>query len=120
MSKKKYETFAVLRQSDFAVIAIREKRIYMQLAEKFKDELTDFLKTGEQNIIIDLSDVSVMNSAALGVLIALQNDIENREGKLSIVGLQPLMEEIFYRMRLELLFNIDYSVDTALQKYSGR
>jgi anti-sigma B factor antagonist len=120
MNEKKYETFAVQHQKDFAVIAIREKRIYMQLAEKFKEEISDFLENGEQNIIIDLSDVSVMNSAALGVLIALQNDLENKKGKLSIVGLQPLMEEIFYRMRLELLFNIDYSVDTALQKHAGQ
>lgn len=120
MSEKNYETFAVQHQNDIAVIAIREKRIYMQLAEKFKEEISDFLENGEQNIIIDLSDVSVMNSAALGVLIALQNDLENKKGKLSIVGLQPLMEEIFYRMRLELLFNIDYSVDAALQKHTGQ
>lgn len=119
MTTKRYETFAVRQRDSFAIISILEKRIYMQMAEKFKDEISDFLKGGVEKIIIDLSEVSVMNSAALGVLIALQNDIENRQGKLSVVGLQPLMEEIFYRMRLELLFAIDPSIDAAIAKHTN-
>lgn len=119
MTAKHYETFAVRQKDEYAIISILEKRIYMQMAEKFKEEITDFLNSGAEKIIVDLSEVCVMNSAALGVLIALQNDIEKRHGKLSVVGLQPLMEEIFYRMRLELLFEIDPSIDAAIAKHAN-
>lgn len=116
MNEQNFETISVEYQDDVAIVAIREKRIYMQRAEKFRDEIGRFLSANPQHIIVDLSDVSVMNSAALGVLIALQNDQETRQGKLSLVGLQPLMEEIFNRMRLELLFDIDKSVGNAMKK----
>ena len=120
MTAKNYQTFTVRQEKDFTIISIIEKRIYMQLAEKFKEEVSDFLANGSKKIIIDLSEVSVMNSAALGVLIALQNEMENKKGKLNIVGLQPLMEEIFSRMRLELLFQIEPSIDTAIGKHTER
>lgn len=119
MSHHNFDTFSIHQKSNVAVLSVREKRIYMNTSEKFKDEIDQFLQSRPDKVVVDLSNVSVMNSAALGALIALQNDVEKRAGKLSVTGLQPLMEEIFYRMRLELLFDIDTSLDHAIHKLSG-
>jgi len=118
MINQTFDTFKIGYQKNIPVLTFQEKRIYLQLSEKFKEEIGEFLVNGGKNLILDLSDVNVMNSAALGVLIALQSDIEKRKGRMSIVGLQPLMEEIFSRMRLELIFDIDKSVESAASKFA--
>ena len=119
MEQHNYESFSVIRKSGFAILTLHEKRIYMQLAEKFRQDITQFLQNEDKHIIINLAHVSVMNSAALGVLIALQNELEKRNGKLYVTGLQPLMKEIFLRMRLELLFEIEDSAEKVLAKHSS-
>ncbi len=112
---RNYSTFTITRHDGIPVLEVREKRIYMHLAEDFREEAMRYID--DENItalIVDLSQVSIMNSAGLGVLIAMQNEMEKRKGRLWIVGLQPLMREIFDRMKLPLLFEIGESVDSVL------
>lgn len=117
MALDNYESFTVRTEGTFTILTLHEKRIYMQLAEKFRQDISVLLAHPVKNIIIDLSHVSVMNSAALGVLIALQKELEKRGGKLYVVGLQPLMAEIFTRMRLELLFELAESAEKVLERF---
>ncbi len=116
MESSNFETFTVHLYEDIAILKLTEKRIYMQTSDKFGDEIIRFFESAVNSVIFDLSQVSVMNSAALGVLIGAQNEIEKRDGRLSVAGLQPLMKDIFERMRLELLFEIDDSVQVARER----
>ena len=111
-----FKTFHVEYQNDIAIVKLQEKRIYMKKSDQFREEANQFLEKGDKQIIVDLSGVNVMNSAGLGVLIAMQTEIDKRKGRLTIVGLQPLMQEIFTRMRLEELFELEESVEKALEK----
>lgn len=118
MSTQPYSTFTVSSVGqNIALIKIHEKRIYLKMSDQFREEMQRFLGTPAQRVIVDLSQVSVMNSVGLGVLIALQNELDKRSGQLCLVGLQPLMEEIFTRMRLEYLFKIAPTVEAALPEF---
>ncbi len=116
MDKKvTYKTFALEKQHDIAILKVRERRIYMNVSDQFRDEVRKFLDQNFKKVIVDLSQVSVMNSTGIGVLIALQSAIEKDNGRLKLVGLQPLMQDIFQRMRLEELFDIEEDMQKALQ-----
>jgi len=115
MTAKEFKTFALKHQNNVAILKLQSRRIYMQLSEDFREEINQFLNSGESKVIVDLSNVHVMNSTGLGVLIAMQSRLESTKGKLFLVGLQPLMQEIFSRMKLEMLFKTESSVEQALQ-----
>ena len=119
MESQQFETFIIRKKDDVTIAKVTEKRIYMQTSEQFADEIDALLGRAGKHLVIDLSDVSVMNSSALGVLIGIQSDLESREGGLAVVGLQPLMQEIFSRMRLELLIDIGSSVDEAVEGFAA-
>ncbi len=115
MEKKlEFKTFALEKQQDIAILKVRERRIYMNVSEQFREEIRKLLDQDYKTVILDLSNVSVMNSTGIGVLIAMQSTLEKVNGRLKVVGLQPLMREIFQRMRLEQLFDIEDNVQVAL------
>ena len=109
-----YKTIKVNFNKDRVIVTIQEKRIYLGITDLFREDMLSVLDQDFNELIIDLEHVAVMNSAGLGVLIMAQDTIKKRGGKIKLTHLQPLMHEIFARMRLDTLFEIYDSVDEAL------
>ncbi|MDZ7264114.1 MAG: STAS domain-containing protein [candidate division KSB1 bacterium] len=111
-----YRTIALQLDGKKAIATVLEKRIYLGITDVFRDDMISVLEKDVQHLIIDLNQVSVMNSAGLGVLIMAQDIIRKRNGSVKLVRPQPLMREIFDRMRLDTLFEIHDQMEEALQK----
>ena len=109
-----YKTIKVDFNKDKVIVTIQEKRIYLGITDLFREDMLSVLDQDFDELIINLEHVAVMNSAGLGVLIMAQDTIKKRSGKIKLTHLQPLMQEIFARMRLDTLFEIYDSVDEAL------
>jgi len=109
-----YETMTVDFEQDKAIVTIEEKRIYLGITDLFRDDMMSVLDQDFNVLIINLEHVAVMNSAGLGVLIMAQDIIKKRGGKIKLTNLQPLMQDIFARMRLDTLFEIFENVKQAL------
>ncbi len=110
-----FSTFELRYEDDIAIITLIDRRVYLNRSEQFRDEIHQFLQRGDRKVIVDLSNVNVMNSVGLGVLIALQNRLQQQQGCVKITGLRPLMKDIFARMRLEELLDIEADVQAALE-----
>lgn len=110
-----YKTIALKLDGKKAIVTILEKRIYLGITDIFRDEMISVLELDFQELIIDLKQVSVMNSAGLGVLIMAQDVMKKRNGNTKLAQPQPLMREIFDRMRLDTLFEIYETIEEALQ-----
>ena len=93
-----------------------ERRIFLQVTEKFREELLTEVDKGVSRLVLDLSKVNVMNSSGLGVLLQVRDKLKNRSGELVISGLNPIMQEIFSRMKLDSFFEIYRDQDKALRK----
>jgi len=102
------------QQNNVDIISVLEKRIFLDLTEKFKDEVIHIFEKGAKNIIFDLGNVNVMNSSGLGVLILARDKIEKKGGKIVICGLLPLMKEIFDRMQFSSFFTVVDDLEEAL------
>jgi anti-anti-sigma factor len=109
-----YETIKVDLRQDKAIVTIKEKRIYLGITDLFRDDMVSVLDQDFSVLIINLEHVAVMNSAGLGVLIMAQDTIKKRGGKIKLTNLQPLMQDIFARMRLDTLFEIFDNMNEAL------
>jgi len=65
-------------------------------------------------LVVDLSEVSYIDSSGLAVLIEAMQNVEANGGKFFLVGLQENVRAIFEIARLDQIFVIFPHVDAAL------
>ena len=74
------------------------------------------LKTIERRparIILDLAEVSYMDSSGVGTLVEIKRRVGGYKGKLILISLQPRVRGLFQITRLEQFFTIAADVDEA-------
>ncbi len=102
-----FQTIKIIEKPDHLLVKVLEKRIYLGITDLFAEELGQVLDKDFQMLHIDLENVSVMNSSGIGVLIKTRDEVTKQGKSIKLVRLQPLMQDIFNRMRLDTLFQIE-------------
>jgi len=110
-----FKTIKVDFNKDRAIVTINEKRIYLGITDMFREDMLVVLENDFNELVINLEHVAVMNSAGLGVLIMAQDTMKKRNGRIKLTNLQPLMQDIFSRMRLDTLFETYDTIEEALK-----
>jgi anti-sigma B factor antagonist len=108
--------FAVTEQGPQAghhVIATRGE-IDLFTAPELKRVLTDAIESGEHRVVIDLSEVTFLDSTALGVLIGAVKRLRSRGGALAIVNTDASIAKTFQITGLDQIFTIVPSREEAL------
>ncbi|MBD3287217.1 STAS domain-containing protein [candidate division KSB1 bacterium] len=101
-----FQTINITEREDELLIKVLEKRIYLGVTDIFSEEINQALNKDVDTFVIDMGNVSVMNSSGIGVLIKARDEIMKKSKSLKLTNLQPLMKDIFDRMRLDTLFDI--------------
>lgn len=85
----------VRQEGDVAIVEVTGK---MKVGERNPDTVwgtvLDLLDKGHTKIVLDLTDVSGMDSGGVGELIASHTSTANRGGKLKVAGLSPRVAEV--------------------------
>ena len=76
--------------------------------------LNQMIEKKPERVVIDLSDVTYIDSAGLAALIQAMQKVEAYGGKFSLAGLQETVRSIFEISRLDQVFQIFPDTDTAL------
>lgn len=112
-----YKTIKVTEKQGIAIVEVLERRIYLTVTEVFKEELLSVIEQGHYKLIINLKNVAVMNSAGLGVLILSRDILNKKQGTIKLTNLQPLLQDIFSRMKLDTLFELYQTPEEALKTF---
>jgi anti-anti-sigma factor len=67
-------------------------------------------------IIIDMSKIKFVPSLTLGILVKLSTEFRSRKQPLFLVSLQPVIRQVFSVTRLDKMFSIQESAQTALER----
>ena len=102
-----FQTIKIAEKQNYLLLEILEKRIYLGVTDIFSEEINKVLQLDFEELVIDLKNVSVMNSSGIGVLIKTRDELKKKDKRIKLINLQPLMEDIFTRMRLDTLFDIE-------------
>jgi len=108
--------FAVIEQgpqSGHHVIATRGE-IDLFTAPELKRVLTEAIESGQHRLVIDLSEVTFLDSTALGVLIGAVKRLRSRGGALAIVNTDASIAKTFQITGLDQIFTIVPSREEAL------
>jgi len=95
------------------VLTILPRRIYLEIADRFREDLLNELDAPVDVFIIDFSSVNIMNSSAIGVLLLARDQLKKKQKRLVVCGLRSLLLEVFNRMQLQEFFTVVDSVKEA-------
>ena len=98
------------------VISLREERLDAHNSGEFRDTILGMLEAGGQQVVVDLSGVSFIDSSGLGALLSGYKNATLRSGSFVLAGLQPRVRSMFELTRLHRVFEIFPTVEEALGK----
>ena len=104
----------VQEQGDWTVLAVSGE-IDIATAPSLREKLHSLLADGHANLIIDLDDVTFLDSTALGVLVGVLKRARTEGGELRIVCNQPRVRKVFEITRLDSAFDLCSSVEDAVK-----
>jgi anti-sigma B factor antagonist len=91
-----------------------EGEIDSHISPQIAVALRELINGKPRKLVIDLSEVSYIDSSGLAVLIEAMQKVEFYGGKLYLVGLQENLRAIFESTRLDQAFRIFPDVAAAL------
>lgn len=88
------------------LIARFDGEVDLRSAPDFHAQLQEAVEAAPQRLILDLSGVRYMDSAAVGAVVDIKRRLDRAKKSLVLVGLQPRVRSIFEITRLDRFFNI--------------
>src|SRR4026207_2207625 len=90
-----------------------EGEIDLHISPRITTTLNAALKVKPRNLVIDMGNVSYIDSSGLAVLIEAMQKVEKYGGKFALAGLQENVKPIFEIARLDQVFPIYPDVHSA-------
>ena len=113
MKKDPASSSTTLGQSRSNVLPLKGE-IDLHVSPSVTASLNEMINNKPARMIVDLSDVSYIDSAGLAALIQAMQKVEGYGGKFMLAGLQETVRSIFEISRLDQVFQIFPDADSAL------
>jgi anti-sigma B factor antagonist len=86
-------------------------------ADAVRETILSALNQGYKNLLVDLKDVSWVNSTGLGILISSHITVSNNGGSLKLMRVSRRIDSIFMVTRLNTVFQVFDSEPEALASF---
>lgn len=86
--------------------------------DQLEKAIADVGASGNTQLVLDMSECSMMNSTALSVLIGAHRQYEARHGAIKLCGLQKRMENMLVMTRLINVFGHYPTVEAAVASFA--
>jgi anti-sigma B factor antagonist len=83
-----------------------------------RDRVTDLVSRGRLQLVVNLKDITYIDSCGLGVLIAKLVSVRNKGGDLRLLNLSPRSHRVFEICKLENVFESFDSEADAVASFS--
>jgi anti-anti-sigma factor len=114
MKKKNASPSAPKPHGDLPNVLPLKGEIDLHVSPVVTASLTAMIEKKPERMVIDLSEVTYIDSAGLAALIQAMQKVEAYGGKFLLAGLQETVRSIFEISRLDQVFQIFPDTDTAL------
>lgn len=98
------------------VLTVLEERLDASNSAELRDAILSQLEPEGRQLVLDLSQVSFIDSSGLGALLSGFKTANLRSGTLVLAGLQPRVQSMFELTRLHRVFEIFPSTAAALSR----
>lgn len=101
---------------DSVTVVHVDGEIDVYTAPVLRDALDKTIASGRVDLVVDLGDVTFMDSTALGVLVGRLKLVRAQHGSLRVVVTHERVERVFAITGLDRVFTLHRSVDEALSE----
>jgi len=98
---------------DARVVKVIDSRIDAAVAIQFKDAMRAQTEGGPARVVLDLSDVSFIDSSGLGAVVAAKKLLHGSH-QLELAGLTPVVAKVFKLTRMDSVFAIHADIGAAI------
>jgi len=106
-------------EGDVAVIALSGKLMGGPDAEGVRQVIRESLDEGTRKILVDVGEVSWVNSTGLGILISSLAAVTDAGGKMKLCRVSHRVHQIFMVTKLHQVFDAHETVEEALKGFAG-
>jgi anti-sigma B factor antagonist len=105
------------KHDDVAVVYCQGRIVYREEAAALSRLVADLLQHSTK-VVLDLSDVSSIDSAGIGELVLLHTLAQSKHARLSCASPRTFVRDLFQLTRLDSFFEIYSSVDEAISAFA--
>jgi anti-sigma B factor antagonist len=92
----------------------------IEVAAQFRAALLDLIEQGHRSLVVDMSEVSFIDSSGLGALVSALKALKTQErnGDIRLANVQQPVVALLEIIRLQRVFSSYPSVDQAVKSFS--
>ena len=87
-------------------------------ASTFRDLIRDLVNKGNKKILLNLSDVSYIDSSGIGEMVSGYTTVTNSGGQLKLLGLSKRVKDLLQITKLYTVFEAFDDESTAVRSFS--
>jgi anti-sigma B factor antagonist len=87
-------------------------------ASVFRDMIRDLATKGNKKILINLSDVSYIDSSGIGEMVSSFTTVTNHGGQLKLLGLTKRVKDLLQITKLYTVFEVFEDESSAIRSFS--
>lgn len=110
-------SFRTEKHDNYSIIVFSTDKLDSIVAPDLKSELVLINKSGEKNIIMDLSSVMYCDSSGLSAILTGYRVCQQDNGIFIICGLQPAVEKLMTISQLTTIIDITTTLPEALDLF---
>jgi anti-sigma B factor antagonist len=99
------------------VLALSGRVVLGEESSQLRNKIRAILGQGKTHIVLDLGDVSYIDSAGLGTLVAAYSTATSQGGVIRLANLTKRFEEQLNITKLVTVFDVHNSVDEAVMSF---
>lgn len=88
-------------------------------SNQLRNKVKGMLGAGHKNVVLDLGDVSYVDSAGLGTLVSAYTTASNQGGSVKLANLTHRLREQLTITKLVTVFDVYPSVEEAVKSFSS-
>jgi anti-sigma B factor antagonist len=89
------ELLTTRRGRDCTVVQVRGE-LDMQTAPQLRESLQGLIEAGDRRIVLDLAEVSFMDSSALGAVVTVFRSLSDAGGHMALAAVQPGVRTVLH------------------------
>ena len=110
---------ASTRQMDKVTIVDISGRITLgEGSSTLRETVRDLLSKGQKKILLNLGDVSYIDSSGIGELVSSFTSVNNQEGQLKLLNLQKKVHDLLQITKLYTVFEVHTDEAAAVKSFS--
>jgi anti-anti-sigma factor len=107
------------RANGVAIVRVNEARLMYPLLSEFTEVIMTLIGNGERNVLLDLSNVTYVDSATIGCFMDLCRQANTAGGILKLAGVQKRVETMLHMTGVQDFLEIHADESSAVKSFSA-